>query len=184
MLEKKRALEEYLVIASMSGDKHALSQLVSLVGPRLLIHANRLLGDYEEAQEATQEAWIDIYKSLRHLNSPRAFRSWALRIVTRRCAKLIGGKQRQRNLVNKLGQEPVPQNEPDKILLSDENAKVREAISKLSPEQSATVALFYLEDMRISEVAVALDVPVGTVKTRLMHARTKLKEELKGKSND
>ncbi|KAB7614507.1 RNA polymerase sigma factor [Amylibacter sp. SFDW26] len=184
MLEKSRALEEYLVTVSMSGDKNALSQLVLLVGPRLVVHANRLLGDHEEAQEAVQEAWIDIYKGLRRLKSPRAFRSWALRIVTRRCAKLITGKQRQRNLVHKLSQEPLPENEPTTVLMSDENAKVRDAISKLSPEQSATVALFYLEDMRISEVAVALDVPIGTVKTRLMHARTKLKEELKGKADD
>ena len=52
---------------------------------------------------------------------------------------------------------------------------MRAAIAALPPAQAATVALFYLEDLSVAEVATALDVPVGTVKTRLMHARTKLR---------
>ena len=52
---------------------------------------------------------------------------------------------------------------------------MRAAIAACRPRRRATVALFYLEDLGVAEVATALDVPVGTVKTRLMHARTKLR---------
>jgi RNA polymerase sigma-70 factor (ECF subfamily) len=62
-------------------------------------------------------------------------------------------------------------------------AKVRAALMALSPEHRATVALFYLEDLNVTEVATALGVPAGTVKTRLMHARAKLRAELEGENH-
>ena len=53
----------------------------------------------------------------------------------------------------------------------------------MSPEQRAAVALFYNEDLSVAEIAVALSVPAGTVKTRLMHARSKLRAALKGEDH-
>ena len=60
---------------------------------------------------------------------------------------------------------------------------MRHAISRLPPDQAATIALFYLDDLTVTEVATALDVPMGTVKTRLMHARRKLRALLEGENN-
>ena len=57
------------------------------------------------------------------------------------------------------------------------------AIAGLSPEQRAAVALFYMEDFSVAEIAVAMSVPAGTVKTRLMHARAKLRAALKGEDH-
>lgn len=56
------------------------------------------------------------------------------------------------------------------------------AMAELPPDQKSALGLFYLEDMSVAEIAVALDVPPGTVKTRLMHARRKLR--LEGRSGD
>ncbi|MDP8994590.1 MAG: ECF-type sigma factor, partial [Pseudomonadota bacterium] len=58
--------------------------------------------------------------------------------------------------------------------------QLRAAIRALPPGQRSAVALFHLEEMSVAEVAVALDVPAGTVKTRLMHARRKLRAALEG----
>jgi RNA polymerase sigma-70 factor (ECF subfamily) len=60
---------------------------------------------------------------------------------------------------------------------------VRAAVRALPPDQRAAVALFYFEDLNIADTAIALDVPAGTVKTRLMHARRKLRETLDGGSD-
>ena len=68
--------------------------------------------------------------------------------------------------------------------LSADARAVRRAIRSLPPAQAAAISLFYLEDMSIAEVAVALDVPPGTVKTRLMHARSKLNKALKGTGDE
>ena len=72
----------------------------------------------------------------------------------------------------------------DPISEADEAQHVRHAIDRLPPDHRATLALFYLEEMGVAEVAVALDIPAGTVKSRLAHARAKLKEILKGEDDD
>ena len=183
MVDPKRVLEDYLVASARLGDRSAMAQLVELRGPRLTAHAARLLGDVEDARDAVQEAWIDIMRGLSRLRDTRAFPAWATRIVTRRCAGLIRKKQKTRAIAEAVASE----NEHTTEHCGDasvQSTQIRRAIATLPPEQSATIALFYLDDMSVAEVAVATDVPVGTVKTRLMHARTKLKEALEGGSNE
>lgn len=187
MVDAKRSLEGYLVTSARLGDRNAMVRLVELRGPRLLVHAARLLGDREEARDAVQDAWIDIFRGLKSLRDVQAFPAWATRIVTRRCAGLIRNKQGQRALATALIQEvagdgqAVVENGGMQALEADQ---IRRAIAALPPEQSATIALFYLEDMSVADVSVAMDVPVGTVKTRLMQARTKLKHALKGENDE
>lgn len=186
MRRESRILEDYLVASARLGDRQAFAQLVALRGPRLLSHATRLLGNREEARDAVQDGWVDIYRGLAKLRDPMSFPAWATRIVTRKCARLIKRKVSQR----KLEQELVVENDvasgstiSDFASATDADA-VRAAIVALPPAHGAAIALFYLEDMSVAEVAVALDVPVGTIKTRLMHAREKLKHLLKGESDE
>jgi RNA polymerase sigma-70 factor (ECF subfamily) len=183
MAEKDRALEAYLVAGARLGDRRAMGRLVALRGPRLLAHAVRLLGERDGAADVVQEAWVEILRGLGGLRDDAAFLPWALRIVTRRVAREIGRRQRRRRLAQAVSVEAepaVPEAGPD----AADAAKVRAAIAALSPEQAATVALFYLEDLSVAEVATALDVPAGTVKTRLMHARTKLRARLEGNGDE
>lgn len=179
MRKPEHILEEFLVSSARLGDRAALSRLFALRGPRLLAHATRLLGDVEQARDAVQDAWVEIIKGLGHLRDDRAFASWAYQITTRRCARIIRGQQRQREIKAEFaatGETEAPDAGPQ----SAEAHLVRKALATLPPDQSATIALFYLEDMSVADVAKALDIPAGTVKTRLMHARQKLKETLKG----
>lgn len=186
MRRKSRILEDYLVASAKLGDRQAFAQLVELRGPRLLSHATRLLGNREEARDAVQEGWIDIFRGLAGLRDPMSFPAWATRIVTRKCARLIKGKTSQRKLERELVLEGDLASEldtPDLAAASDAE-QVRAAIETLPPTHAATIALFYLEDMSVAEVAVALDVPAGTIKTRLMHARQKLKHFLTGEGDE
>jgi RNA polymerase sigma factor (sigma-70 family) len=102
--------------------------------------------------------------------------------VSRHVAREIKRRQKLRRRDEALQAEPDEPNSPDQALRID-SARVAAAIARLSPAQSATMALFYLEEMSVTDVAMALDVPVGTVKTRLMHARTKLRAMLEGESD-
>lgn len=179
MSNRKRSLEEFLVASAKCGDREALTQLVALRGPRLLVHAARLIGDREDAKDIVQEAWLDICGGLKSLRDVRAFPAWATQIVTRRCTKVIKNKTRARKCMQNLAAENKPQGKhggAEAVIAG----QVRNAINTLPPEQGATVALFYLEDMSVTEVSLAMDVPLGTVKTRLMHARVKLKQALQG----
>ena len=146
--------------------------------PRLLAHAWRLLGgDREAARDAAQEAWAEIVAGFDRLREVRAFPAWAYRIVTRRCARHVGQAMRQRQLDAAVDVEA--ELEPDPGAGADGD-RLRRAIRALPEEQRAAIALFHFEELSIAEVAIALDVPAGTVKTRLMHARRKLRAVLGG----
>lgn len=148
---------------------------------KLRAHAWRLLGDSEAARDAVQDAWAEILRGLPQLGDTRAFPAWSYRIVSRRCARAIGAAQRLRNLEAAAAEPALP--EEVQYCASDLD-KVRTAVRALPAGQRAAVALFYFEEMSVAEVAMALDVPAGTVKTRLMHARRALRAILGGDDHE
>lgn len=176
--DRERILDAYLVASARLGDRHALDLLVRRWNGKLAAHAWRLLRDQEGAKDAVQEAWAEMVRGLSRLRDDGAFAPWAFRIVSRRCARHIGRLRGQRRLADEMAAAPVEDGFAEPSSLDVE--AVRRAIRTLPPEQQAAIALFYLEDMSVAEVAVALDVPAGTVKTRLMHARRKLRVALEG----
>jgi RNA polymerase sigma factor (sigma-70 family) len=178
MRDVERVFDDYLVLAGQAGDRRAMTALFRRWNKKLVAHGWRLTGDTDLAREAAQDAWIDIVRGITALQDARAFPAWTYRIMTRRCAKQIQAIQARRKLTAEAAKEAQVLS-PNEGLDTDA-AKLRTAISRLAPEQRATVALFYFDEMSVAEVAVALDVPAGTVKTRLMHARHKLREILKG----
>lgn len=172
-----RILDEYLVTSAKAGDRRAFDLLARRWHSRLVAHAWRLTGDREIAREAAQEGWIEMMRGLGGLRDERAFPAWAYRIVSRRCAAQIRRVQARRALGVAIAAEPEPAASED---CGDEMLRLRAAVRALPEGQRAAVALFHFEDMSVAETAVALDVPVGTVKTRLMHARRTLRGALEG----
>ena len=177
--EKERALDAYLAAAARTGDRAALGRLVERWHGKLLAHAWRMTGQRELAADVVQEAWADVIRGIGGLDDVAAFPSWAYRIVTRRCARAVGSLKRRRDGQAALQREPQAQ--PLDVGLPEMSAEmdlVRAAMAELPAGQRAALALFYLEGLRVAEVAVALDLPIGTIKTRLMHARNKLRARL------
>lgn len=173
-----RIFDEYLVAAAKSGDRDAFAHLARRWDRKLFAHAWRLTGDREAARDAVQNGWAEIVRGLGSLRDERAFPAWAYRIVSRACARHINRAIRRRDLAHSLEQNPAA----DAEVVEDgaEAEALRSAIAALPREQRAAIALFHLQELSIAEVAVALDVPAGTVKTRLMHARRKLRDTLAG----
>lgn len=102
---REHALRSYLVQSAKIGDRGAMGRLVTLVSPRLLAHAARLLGEPEQARDAVQAAWVEILRGLPKLRDDAAFLPWALRITSRRVARLIGQRQRERALARDFAHE-------------------------------------------------------------------------------
>ncbi len=175
MRSKNQIYEEFLVVSAQLGDRKSLEILIKYRSPRLFSHACGLMGNRDEAADIVQDTWLEITRGLPNLKEPRAFPTWAYRIVSRRCAKAIGQNIKHRNIAKGQAEMPEPA-QPDQTDLQ----AIRMAINALPVEQSATIRLFYLEDFSVKQVAAALDIPLGTVKTRLMHARKTLKSILKG----
>jgi RNA polymerase sigma-70 factor (ECF subfamily) len=177
-----RLMDAYLVAAARAGARDAFARLVAHRGPRLYAHARRLCDDAETARDLVQQSWVEIWRGLRSLRNDHAFLPWALRIVTRAAARDLRGKLAARRLESDwagLAETCTAQGGEG----GAEAAALHRALAALSPDHRAVLALFYLEQMRVAEVAIALDIPPGTVKSRLMHARGKLRALLEGEDH-
>ena len=167
---QRNALSNFLVASARTGDRQAWERLFRLWQPRFLAHAWRLTGEKEVARDAVQSAWSDVYTGLNRLADDRAFAIWAYRIISRKCAKAIGRKVRRTKLTDK-------HHEPRQSgITPDDRITIMQAIERLTGDQRAALALFYRDGMRIAEIAIALNVPQGTVKSRLNAARNQLRD--------
>jgi len=177
--DKKRVLGEYLVSAARTGDRSAFDQLARLYQPELARHAWRLSGDQDVAQDVLQDAWLDIVRGLGRLQDPAAFPAWAYRIVTRKCAAMIRRRQRMRATQVAMAAEPPGVMDGEALAANQADVGVvARAMANLPPDQRSALALFHRQEMSVTEIAIALDVPAGTIKTRLMHARRKIRKAL------
>ena len=125
-----------------------------------------------------QDAWIEILRGLARLDDVAAFPAWAYRIVTRRCQRALARRGPVAPSPDDDGAAARPAPDHASGEFAAELAIVQRAIAALPPAQRAALALFHLEGLGIAEIAVATDVPPGTVKTRLMHARNKVRAML------
>lgn len=176
-----RAMDAWLVVAAQSGDRRAIALLARRWHRRLVAHGWRLTGDRAMAEEAVQTAWIDIVRGITRLRDERAFPAWAYRIVTRKTAAAIGERVASRAIAAALEEEtPPPPPGPEDAA---DRSTLRHAVAALPPGQRAAVALHYFEGLSVAETAVALGIPAGTVKTRLMYARARLKAILEGEDH-
>jgi RNA polymerase sigma factor (sigma-70 family) len=182
--ETERIYDEFLVAAAVTGDRAALARLVARWQPRLFRHAWRVLGDPERARDMVQEAWVEILRGIGRLQDVAAFPAWAYRIVTRRCQRIFHRAAREPIEPEADGEEIDAQApEPDAGEIAAELSNVAAAIATLPAPQRVVLALFYIEDLSVAEIAIATDVSPGTVKTRLLHARRKVRALLEGESS-
>lgn len=177
-----------LVLEAQRGEIEAFEALVRRWLPAMTRHARRLTGDRDGAADVTQEACLAITRGLRRLDDPARFGSWALRIVTNKAADWVRHRQRQRRL-----QESLEPREPgagaSDLQGSDHGTEesvrlIQQALATLPHEMRAVISLHYGEGLSVVDTALALDIPPGTVKSRLHHARSRLKELVKGGSNE
>ena len=172
--------DELLVLQCQEGDGDALRTLIARWQPRLARLAWRLTGEREAARDVVQDAWLTIVRGLNGLDDPARFRSWAYRIVTNKCADWIRRRTVRRSVAQQL-RDVAPSTRDDSLNQTDsadDVARMRDAMAKLPDEQRAVLSLHYLDEMDVREIARVLGVPEGTVKSRLHHARNRLKEAL------
>lgn len=172
----ERLIDEILVLRCQTGDVAAMEQLVERWQPRLWRHALRLTGEDHAAWDVLQEAWIGISRGIGHLADSGAFSGWAYRIVTHKCRDWLRRQQRQRRLEELYGASRDTSDHAAE--LTDHCTTLREALELLSGADRALLALRYDDEFTTVEIAAILDIPEGTVKSRLFHARQRLRKFL------
>lgn len=159
---------DLLVLQAQSGDREAMADLVDRWQTCLWRIALAKLGDQEAAWDVVQDAWLAILRSLRKLRQPEAFGRWAMQIVANIASGRIRRGQRHAKAIRSLT-GPLSQGSPGSACIDSQR------FSDLPEAQAQALALFYWERMSVSEIAEMLDLPSGTVKSRLYHARKNLK---------
>ena len=175
-------LDEMLVLRCQQGDGHAVELLVGRWQPRLLRQALRLTGDLEAASDAVQEAWLAIVRGLGRLHDPARFRPWAYQIVSRKCTDWVRRRQRRRRLDRRVAAENGA--EAAAPVADDRLAQVRRQLRLLPSDRRAILSMHYVEGMSVREIAEVLSIPEGTVKSRLFHARNRLRDSLEESTDD
>ena len=167
---QKRQTAPELVKQAAGGDGAAFSQLVRESQSCLYAAALAITRNEQDAIDAVQDAVLKGWQKLPGLREHRYFRTWLTRIAIN-CA--LNRVKRQPNHLQLLADVPAPGTDYARRM------DVRRAIDGLDEKTRVCVMLFYLEDMPIQDVAKAVGILQGTVKSRLHRARTQLREVLK-----
>ena len=171
----ERVFDEYLVVLSQAGSIDALDGLARRWTPRLLRYAARMLGGSgdgaDAARDVVQETWVGAIRGLRSLRDPAQFSAWIYGIATRKCADTIRANARRRRRDAGAAADADRPSSPT----PEDQIDLARGIRELPSKQRAVVHLFYSEDLSVEEIASALGVPTGTIKSRLHHARQALK---------
>ncbi len=160
--------DQLLVMDAQDGNVKAMEALVSRWQKRLWHHAFRLTDDTQAAWDVTQQAWLGIIKGLRKLHDPANFRAWAYRITTNKAINWI----RKNRKVKKVNLDEIQEQQQK----TREDTGIKELLEKLDIKKQAVLCLYYFEQLSVSEIGTALNIPRGTVKSRLHNARKELKE--------
>jgi RNA polymerase sigma-70 factor (ECF subfamily) len=156
-----------LVMAAQRGDEEAFAMLVAAHGGRLQAVAHRTLRDFDLAEDATQQALLQIWKSLPKLRDPARFEAWSYRLLVRSChAEARRTRHWQPGL--RLLETDLSTDDPS-VSIADRD-QLERAFRDLSLDHRAVVVLHYYLDLPLTEVAEMLGIPIGTVSSRLHYA--------------
>lgn len=155
-----------------NGDKEAFRYLVECYQAQAFGHAVAILGNREDALDAVQEAFIDAFRALARFDRARRFYPWFYVLLRHRCLKMSAKKR---------ATEMIEENEilaPQTGLPPEEQIALETALLTLSKEDRELVTLKYLDGLSYNEIAEQLEIPQGTVMSRLFCARKQLQAKL------
>ena len=180
-----------LVLSAKNGNKKAFDKLYELTSNDVWFTCVSLLKDEENAKDIMQETYITAFLKLDTLNDEQKFCGWITSIAVNKCKNKLKGKVEYQIDDEVL----ITEAETDELMLPEEyitKAEKRKVLLQimedtLSFNQYQTVLMFYFDEMSISEIAQALEISEGTVKSRLNSSRAKMKtaiEDYENKSGD
>lgn len=166
----------WTVVRAQGGDRQAVEELLAAIQDPLLVHIETFVGDQDEAKDALQDTLLLIVRKLKGLRDPRWFRAWAYRIASReamRTAKKLRRKVSGEMQVFVNGFElassraRVQDLDDPTSFAPDLVASLPHHIAQLSPAARVVVQMHYIDRMTLREIAEALELPLGTIKSRL-----------------
>lgn len=173
------------------GDRKAFEEIYNLYHRRIYNAVYGMLSDADDAQDVTQDVFIRLHDALPTLRADEAFSTYLYRIALNLCRDRARRKKRVRFQsmdTPRAGEEgdfepmefPDVGKLPEELLTGDElQTRVREAVQTLSDDHKAVIMMHHFQGMEVNDIANILDVPSGTVKSRLARGRDQLHRKLK-----
>ena len=164
-----------LVLRCQAGDERAFARLMTDFGGKTLRYLRGLVGD--DADDVQQDVWLTVYRSLHTLGNPGAFRTWLFRTTRHRALDCLRRRKRERELIDDVPLEQVAVAEDEPLERIDDSI-LDAALDAMPPPQREVMLLRYRDDLSYAEIASVVGCPIGTVRTRLFHAKRRLYELL------
>lgn len=165
------------VARAQSGDRGALDRLLSDHQRPLYRHVSAIVGDADLGFDVLQASLLIIARKLGGLRDPHWFRAWAFRIATREAVRAARRRSRDHALFDDASETEAAQAPAEEPAFDP--ARVRACAARLDalpPAAQIVLRLHYLEELTLLEVAEALELPLGTVKSRLAYGLARLRE--------
>ncbi|MBC2846796.1 RNA polymerase sigma factor [Winogradskyella flava] len=177
-MKKEDSIDAELIEAYKLGDKTALATLVKRWHKLFCNKAYWLVKDKDVAKDIAQDSWTIIINRIDSLKNPNQFKFWAYRIVCNKSTDWL--RKESKNQKRTLSYDTEIESKQGQYSENDiEKVMLLKAINNLPPNQNAVVKLFYLQNHSLKQISTLLNISVGTAKSRLFHAREKLKKTLK-----
>lgn len=175
--DERATPDDELVRRFQSGREEAFSELMRRHERRVYNLAYRMLGEAEEARDAAQDAFLSCFRNLGRFRGDAAFSTWLHRIAVNACYDAL--RKRSGSPVDAI-RFPQPAAMPDHGDEAAASIDVQRALLSIPQEFRAVLILHEMQDMPVEEIASALEVPAGTVKSRLHRGRVALGRALAG----
>lgn len=159
----------------LAGETENFSFLVKKYQNEAFAHAITILGNAEDAMDAVQDAFIDAFRALEKFDNSQRFYPWLYVILRNRCFKIAQSRKRKIEFAS--GESKIlisPRDEKSKA----ETELVEQALLELTPPEREILTLKHLDGLSYEEIAKRLGIPIGTVMSRLYHARMKFREKI------
>lgn len=169
-------IDSALVRAVQRGDRDAYERLARAVSRQLFLVASRILRDGDAAEDAVQQTLVVIWRDLGTLRDPERFEAWAYRVVVRFCRSEASRLRRSRSSVTDVSHTLAAAG--DAFTDVDRRDQLGRAFDRLSQDHRAVVVLHHLAGLPLAEVAEVLDVPYGTVGSRLHRAMQEMRASI------
>ncbi len=169
--------DELLVVHAQEGSAEAFEQLVERWQERLWRFAWRLTGDEQAAWDVSQETWTAISRRIRRLEDAAAFPAWVYQITSNKSRDWIRRQQRRRR-ADEQYVERRTQSDEERQEVERQFASLKETLDAMPSEDRTILSLRYEAGFSTKEIAEILEIPAGTVKSRLHYARERLRHFL------
>ena len=169
-------MDAELVIHAQNGGQQAFATLADALYGRLHQVAYRILRDRPTAEDATQQAVLSMWRDLPQLRDPDRFEAWSYRLLVNACNSEF--RRRKRTLPSVGSQSPLEPVAPDDFGHLYDRDQVERGFAELSVDHRAVLVLRYYLDLSLEAIAESLDVPIGTVNSRLHRALGRMRQAL------